>query len=93
LAERRKDLGLYQKQIAQACSTSQQHYQRMEKGAPIKSDTLERAARALHSDVMLIPKEKTDFVRALLAGDPTEATMCILAQLVAISNSPVKLAG
>jgi len=91
LAERRKELGLYQKQIAKACSTSQQHYQRMEKGAPIKSDTLERAARALHSDVMLIPKEKVDFVRSLLESDLSEAMMSILAQIVTNSKPPEKL--
>lgn len=69
---RRLALGFKQKDMGPRVDMARQQYQRLEaKGNP-RLETLELVAAGLNSDLMLIPREKLDAVRAVLAEDDLE---------------------
>lgn len=68
LKNRRKQLGLKQKDMLMRVGMSPQQYQRLEgKGNP-RLDTLELLAKGLKGELMLIPREKLKAVKAALEG-------------------------
>lgn len=48
---------------------SRQQYQRLESKGNPRLDTLELLAKGLTSELLLIPQDKVDAVRAMLAGE------------------------
>ena len=71
LKTRRLDLGLKQHDMMLRVGMSRQQYQRLESKGNPRLDTLELLAKGLKSELMLIPLEKADAVRAVLAGEGT----------------------
>ena len=69
LKARRLNLGLKQHDMMLRVGMSRQQYQRLESKANPRLDTLELLAKGLKSELMLIPAEMADAVRAVLAGE------------------------
>lgn len=69
LKERRVTLGLKQNDMLMRAGISRQQYQRLESKGNPRLDTLELVAKGLNSEIMLIPSEKLDVVRAVLASE------------------------
>ena len=69
MKQRRITLGLKQKDMILRVGMSRQQYNRLEtKGNP-RLDTLELIAKGLNSELMLIPQEKLNAVREILANE------------------------
>lgn len=68
LKNRRLALGLKQGDMRLRIGVSRQQYQQVESKGNPRLDTLELIARGLNSELMLIPREKLDAVRAVLSG-------------------------
>lgn len=66
LKQRRITLGLKQHDMLLQVGISRQQYQRLEASGNPRLDTLELIARGLKSEIVLIPQEKLDAVKALL---------------------------
>lgn len=66
LKKRRKELGLTQQQMMLRVGMSRQQYQRLESRGNPRLDNLELIAKGLKMQLMLIPQEKLQAVRAVL---------------------------
>lgn len=78
LKNRRNQLGLKQHDMLLRVGISRQQYQRLESKGNPRLDTLELIAKGLNSEVLLIPQEKLNAVKAALEGEtvsspPTKA--------------------
>ncbi len=71
LKARRLNLGLKQHDMMLRVGMSRQQYQQLESQGNPRLDTLELLAKGLKSELMLIPQEKVDAVKAMLAGEGT----------------------
>jgi len=65
---RRKDLGLTQAEMMLRVGMSRQQYQRLESKGNPRLDNLELLAKCLKMELMLIPQEKLQAVKAALEG-------------------------
>lgn len=65
---RRKDLGLTQAEMMLRVGMSRQQYQRLESKGNPRLDNLELLAKGLKMELMLIPQEKLQAVKAVLEG-------------------------
>lgn len=73
---RRKDLGFTQAEMMLRVGMSRQQYQRLESKGNPRLDNLELLAKGLKMELMLIPQEKLQAVKAALEGKapaPTES--------------------
>ncbi len=68
LKQRRKNLGLKQKDMKLRVGVSRQQYQRLESKGNPRLDTLELVAKGLKSELMLIPQEKLAAVKAVMSS-------------------------
>jgi len=66
LKARRLQLGLGQKDMKMRVGMNQQQYQRIEAGGNPRLSTLELIAEGLEAELMLVPKDKSRAVKALL---------------------------
>ncbi len=71
IKNRRKELGLKQKDMMLRFGMSRQQYQRLESRGNPRLDTLELVAKGLRMEVLLIPQEKVRMVRDMLEGTDT----------------------
>ena len=53
---------------------SRQQYQHLESRGNPRLDTLELVARGLHSEILLIPQEKLQTVKSILAGETADTS-------------------
>lgn len=68
LKARRLQLGLDQKDMKMRVGMSQQQYQRIEAGGNPRLNTLELIAEGLEAELLVVPKDKSRAVKALLIG-------------------------
>ena len=68
LKKRRIKLGLKQHDMLLRVGISRQQYQRLESRGNPRLDTLELIAKGLNSEILLIPQEKLQAVKAVLEG-------------------------
>lgn len=68
IKKRRLALGFKQSDMMLRIGVSRQQYQRLESKGNPRLETLELVAKGLNSELMLIPKEKLNEVRAVLEG-------------------------
>lgn len=68
IKNRRKELGLKQKDMMMRFGMSRQQYQRLESRGNPRLDTLELVARGLRMEILLVPQEKIRMVRDILEG-------------------------
>ena len=68
LKNRRIKLGLKQHDMLLRVGISRQQYQRLESKGNPRLDTLELIAKGLNSEILLIPQEKLQVVKAVLEG-------------------------
>jgi transcriptional regulator with XRE-family HTH domain len=73
LKQRRKQLKLTQEQMMLRVGMSRQQYQRLESRGNPTLENLELIAKGLKLELMLIPQEKLQAVKAILAGKPLTA--------------------
>jgi predicted transcriptional regulator len=74
ISERRSKLGFYQSQVGQDSGMTQQMVQRIEAGNDCKLSSLKRTAKALGTDIALVPEEKQLMVDMILeASTPLAA--------------------
>lgn len=66
IKQRRLNLGLKQHDMMMRVGMSRQQYQRLESKGNPRLDTLELIAMGLKSELMLVPQEKLEAVRAVL---------------------------
>ena len=69
LKNRRIQLGLKQHDMLLRVGISRQQYQRLESKGNPRLDTLELIAKGLNSEILLIPQEKLNAVKAVLEGE------------------------
>ena len=69
LKNRRIQLELKQHDMTLRVGISRQQYQRLESKGNPRLDTLELIAKGLKSEILLIPQEKLNAVRAVLEGE------------------------
>ncbi len=69
LKTRRIALGLKQHDMMLRIGVSRQQYQRLESKGNPRLDTLELIAKGLNSELVLIPQEKVNAVKAFLEND------------------------
>ncbi|GGY61513.1 helix-turn-helix domain-containing protein [Marinobacter zhanjiangensis] len=72
LKKRRTQLGLKQSDMMMRVGMSRQQYQRLESHGNPRLDTLELVAEGLNSELVLVPREKLEAVRAILNDKPPE---------------------
>ena len=72
IKKRRLALGLKQSDMKLRIGVSRQQYQRLESKGNPRLNTLELIAKGLDSELMLIPKEKRNSVRAVLGSEDSE---------------------
>lgn len=68
IKNRRKELGLKQKDMMLRVGMSRQQYQRLESRGNPRLNTLELVAKGLRMEVLLVPQEKLHLVRSILKG-------------------------
>lgn len=68
LKNRRIKLGLKQHNMLLRVGISRQQYQRLESKGNPRLDTLELIAKGLNSEILLIPQERLQAVKAVLEG-------------------------
>jgi len=68
LKQRRKQLGLKQEDMLMCAGMARQQYQRLEAGGNPRLENLELVAKGLKLELMLIPQEKLQAVKAILEG-------------------------
>lgn len=68
LKNRRIKLGLKQHNMLLRVGISRQQYQRLESRGNPRLDTLELIAKGLNSEILLVPQEKLQAVKAVLEG-------------------------
>jgi transcriptional regulator with XRE-family HTH domain len=66
LKQRRKQLGLKQEDMLMCAGMARQQYQRLEAGGNPRLENLELVAKGLKLELMLIPQEKLQAVKAIL---------------------------
>lgn len=71
IKRRRKELGLTQAEMMLRIGMSRQQYQRLESKGNPRLDNLELLAKGLKMELMLIPQEQLQAVKALLDGKVT----------------------
>ncbi len=69
LKKRRIQLGLKQHDMMLRVGISRQQYQNLESKGNPRLDTLELIAKGLKSEILLIPQEKLNVVKAVLKGE------------------------
>lgn len=69
LKKRRLALGLKQNDMMFRIGVSRQQYQQLESKGNPRLNTLELIAKGLKSELLLIPTEKLNFVKAILEND------------------------
>ncbi len=69
IKKRRLALALKQNDMMMRVGISRQQYQRLESKGNPRLDTLELIAKGLNSELLLIPKEKLNAVRAVLENE------------------------
>lgn len=69
IKKRRLDLNLLQTDFKKLIGMAQTQYQRIEAGGNLNLRTLQRLAKALKLNIVLIPNEKMDILRSLLESD------------------------
>jgi len=74
MRDRRKQLGLKQRDMATRIGMAQQQYQRVEAGHDARFSTMQRIADGLKLDFMLVPKEHLADVQATLSSLETAHT-------------------
>lgn len=72
IKKRRLQLGLKQKDMMLRVGISRQQYQHLESKGNPRLDTLTLIAQGLNSELMLIPKEKVNEVKAFLENRTSE---------------------
>ncbi len=72
LKNRRVQLGLKQHDMLLRVGISRQQYQRLESKGNPRLDTLELIAKGLNSEILLIPQEKLQAVKAVLEGETVD---------------------
>ena len=72
LKHRRIQLGLKQHDMLQRIGISRQQYQRLESKGNPRLDTLELIAKGLNSELLLIPRETLNAVKAVLEADDVD---------------------
>lgn len=75
LKKRRQKLGFKQIDMMMRVGISRQQYQRLESKGNPRLDTLELIAKGLNSELMLIPKEKINAVKALLENSAENVSL------------------
>jgi transcriptional regulator with XRE-family HTH domain len=89
LKKRRLALGLKQNDMMLRVGVSRQQYQRLESRGNPRLDTLELITKGLNSELMLIPKEKLNSVRAVLENvEPDQKTLKQGEQQTSLSDDP-----
>jgi len=73
LKARRVALGMKQHDMLLRVGMSRQQYQRLESRGNPRLDTIELLAKGLNSELILIPQEKVEAVRAVLTGKSTRS--------------------
>ena len=68
LKQRRKELGFKQEDMLMRVGMPRQQYQRLESNGNPRLDNLELVAKGLKMELMLIPQEKLQAVKAILDG-------------------------
>ena len=68
LKQRRKELGLKQDDMPMLIGMARQQYQRLEAAGNPQLDNLELVAKGLKLELMLVPQEKLQAVKAILEG-------------------------
>ena len=68
IKKRRLDLNLLQTDFKKLIGMAQTQYQKIEAGGNPSLRTLQRLAKALKLNIVLIPDEKMDMLRSLLEG-------------------------
>ncbi len=68
LKNRRKALGLKQEDMQMRVGMARQQYQRLESSGNPRLDNLELVAKGLKMELMLIPQEKLEAIKAILDG-------------------------
>ncbi|TVQ66195.1 MAG: XRE family transcriptional regulator [Oceanospirillales bacterium] len=71
---RRISLALKQHDMMLRVGMSRQQYQRLESKGNPRLDTLELIAKGLNSELLLIPNEKLQAVKAILNEDPESSS-------------------
>jgi len=74
LKKRRKELNLTQEEMMLRVGMSRQQYQRLESRGNPTLENLELIAKGLKLELMLIPQEKLQAVKAILAVNPLTGT-------------------
>jgi transcriptional regulator with XRE-family HTH domain len=69
LKDRRIALGMKQHDMQMRAGISRQHYQRIESKGNPRLDTLTLIAKALNSELLLVPQENLNAVRTVLESD------------------------
>jgi len=72
LKNRRIQLGLKQHDMLLRAGISRQQYQRLESRGNPRLDTLALVARGLNSEILLVPREKLQAVKAVLEGESVD---------------------
>jgi transcriptional regulator with XRE-family HTH domain len=74
LRQRRKALGLRQKDMLLKVGMTRQQYQRLETGGNPRVQTLELVAKGLNMELMLVPQAKIRAIRKILEQKEDTAT-------------------
>ncbi len=90
LKQRRKELGFKQEDMLMRVGMSRQQYQRLESNGNPRLDNLELVAKGLKMELMLIPQEKLQAVKAILDGQPSpdNRTSQVQGETNALADNP-----
>ncbi|NBV76299.1 MAG: XRE family transcriptional regulator [Methylococcaceae bacterium] len=90
LKQRRKELGFKQEDMLMRVGMPRQQYQRLESNGNPRLDNLELVAKGLKMEVMLIPQEKLQAVKAILNGkdSPDNRTNQVQSETNALADNP-----
>jgi transcriptional regulator with XRE-family HTH domain len=90
LKQRRKELGFKQEDMLMRVGMPRQQYQRLESHGNPRLDNLELVAKGLKMELMLIPQEKLQAVRAILDGkdSPDNRTHQVQSETNALADNP-----
>lgn len=72
LKKRRIQLGLKQHDMLMRVGISRQQYQQLESKGNPRLDTLELIAKGLNSEILLVPQEKLQAVKAIIEGESVD---------------------
>ena len=74
LKKRRLELNFRQSDMMSRIGFSKQQYNRLERKGNPRLETLELVAKGLNSEIMLIPKERVNAVKALLSDSDSNVS-------------------